>query len=138
MNQGIQFDLDRVMSLATDPDLGLFDSRASFNEPSGAFSVGAPTGAYVPVAGLQSIPCIKAAQSMLRVGGTEMKSLPEIETIQPWHTLLDAYYPALDGHTEYQCTVTDPGNIMTTYDVLAVEKDSQSLMTRLTLRLVTL
>ena len=113
---------------------GTFSSFCNILAPDGLFdSAGAPSGNYAPVSGLQGIVCQKAALSVLRIGGTEQKSTPEQEAIQPWHCLLDTYYPALDGHTEYRAQV-DGVN----YDVLAVEHDSQKIMTRLSLRIVKL
>ncbi len=132
MYQGIQQDLDRVMTIATDPDLELFNSVANFSAPPTDLVVGAPIGDYTPVDGLQGIPCMRAALSAIRIAGSEVKSLQEIESLQPWRTLLNGFYSQLDGHTEY---AVDIDGIQ--FDILAIEHDSQLQMTRLSLRKVT-
>lgn len=124
------------MEIATDPDLGLFDSTCEIYAQDGQFAVGAPSYNFSVL--VLTAACMKAAPSAIRIGGSEVKALTEIESIQPWHALLDAYYPQLDGQTQYQAQITDANNNTLAFDVLAVEHDSQSQMTRLSLRLVTL
>ena len=143
MYQGIAYDLDEVMVIATDPDLGLFSSVCNILAPDGSFTVGQPSGNYVPVSGLQGIACMKATLSAIRISATEAKTMQDQQQISPFHTLLDSYYPALwaaDGtpHTEYQAQITDEDGTVSTFDILGIEKDSQGIMTRLAMRLVTL
>ena len=142
MFQGIAFDLDRVMEIATDQDLGLFSSVCNFLAPSGEFSVGQPIN-YVLVAGLQGIACMKATLSAIRISANKTKTMEMQEEVAPWHTLLDNHYPALwaaDGtpHVEYIAQITDVDGISATYEIMGIEPASQGLMNRLAMRQVTI
>ena len=136
MTQGLAAEVARVMELATDPDRGLFDATCNIYAQDGAFSVGAPSYNYSVL--VLTAACMKATPSAIKIAGSEVKSLEEIQTTQPWHTLLESYYSVLDGQTQYQAQITDADNNTIAYDVLAVEHDSMLVMTRLALRLVTL
>lgn len=114
-------------------EVDLFTSLCTIMAPPATLTVGAPIGPYTPVPGLINIPCLKASPSPLRVQGTEVKSIEEQQSIQPWHVLLNDYYAALDGHTEYQAVIDGID-----FDVLGVEHDSQMQMSRLSVREVTL
>ncbi len=131
MYEGLTYDLDQIMPTVVDS--GLFVSVCNILQPDGLFDTGgAPSGNYTPVAGLQSIVCMRAPLRMASIGGTEQDSVERQQSTQPWHLLLDTYYPALDGHTEYQAVVDG-----VTHKIVAIEHDSQHIMTRLHIEEVT-
>jgi|SRR5215472_3065497 len=131
--QTIQFDLNAIMPevIAT----GLLVSRFTAQAPSGNLgSTGAPDGTFVNVAGLVSIRCTAPPTSDARIQATEIKQLADIAAAEMHHVLLDAWYPALDNgwRDGWRCVVDGVA-----YDIMGVESDSQTRMTRVQIRLVT-
>lgn len=137
MNQGINYDLAAVMPAAIES--GLFVSLCSILVPDGEFGdSGAPSGNYVvlmvgsPAVSLEDIPCTAPP---LMTGGkvtpTEVKELKEILSDVPLHVLLSGYCPEIAS--TYRAVV-DGIN----YEIMGVEHDSQSLMTRLAVRELTI
>lgn len=102
---------------------------------------GAP--GYTPpvnAAGLINIPCMQAVLSASSIQATEVKALAEIMSKQLRHVLLSGYYPQI---TTDQWVVINILNLdgstalSVTMDILGVESDSQTVMTRLKMQAVT-
>lgn len=111
---------------------GLFVSLCDIQQPSGVFGAsGAPDGNYTDVSGLTGIACMKAPPSIKRLTAMEQNSVPTILSVNQSHVLLDAYYPAIQ--TGYRAVVDSIA-----YDIKGVESDSQRVMTRLRVELVSL
>src|SRR3974390_591549 len=133
MNQSLLYELNQVMPDSI--ETGLFSSLFTAQAPDGAqLAGGAPSGIYGNVAGLVNIPCMAPPPSTARVQATEVKALTEITSSELHHVLLDDWYPALDagwrgddvsGTGGWRCVIDG-----TVYDILGVESDSQSQMTR--------
>ena len=134
------------MTVAT----GLFVSLFTAYEPNGGFG---PTGApddvpvsdYMPVAGLTDIPCTAPPITAASIQATEVRALEEITGSEIHHVLLNAYYPALDagwrgenanGTGGWICQVQWQG-AWYSYNIMGVESDSQSQMTRVKIKLAT-
>lgn len=140
MNQSLSYEFTQVMPTVTQT-LGwpsLFTAQA----PSGAFSVaGEPDGAFVDVDGLTNIPCTAPPNSNARLQATELKALTEITASEMHHVLLKAWYPSLDAGWRgdgtpagaWRCVVDGVA-----YDILGVESDSHSIMTRVSIKLATI
>lgn len=137
--QGLGYELSAAMAQAR--ATGLFSSLASFSSPvSTQGPTGNPIGTFSPVAGYQSIPCMDAPESILRISAAEMKAEQQIEAERFRHVLLSACYPALReaAGLGWRVTVTDPKGNATLYDLTGAESDSQATQTRLKLQRVTL
>ena len=137
MNQtaNIQASIAGVMPAAL--RTGLFVSLCTITQPDGNLGPsGQPSGTFVNVPGLVSIPCMDAVPSDSRVQAIEAKALQEILSKGFRHVLLNGYYPEAspDGQipTGWRATVDS-----VVYDILGVEHDSQNQMTRLYLQIVT-
>jgi hypothetical protein len=131
--QGIQGDINAVMTEVDSS--GLLVSLATISKPDGLFGPsGAPSGNYVNVPGLMCIPCIDAF-SQGDIQATEVKELQEVQSRGLRHLLLNGYYPEAtpDGQIPSYWRATVDG---ITYDILGVEHDSQTQMTRLKLQLI--
>ncbi len=135
MNQSLSYELDGVMPavIAT----GLLVSLFTAQSPSSALGgTGAPDGTYANVLGLVNIACTAPPYAFgdSSIRASEMKSIPEIAAEGFLHTLLDGYYPLLAAGWRggWRCLIDG-----TNYDILGVESDSQSKMTRVSVRLVT-
>jgi hypothetical protein len=134
--QGLAYELANVMPLARAS--GLFVALCSAYAPTGALGPsGAPTGAYGPVSGLQSIPCTSAPTSGIRVTATEQKSAKQVLALRFNHVLLDGFFPQFPPGTDsgWQVQIVDAAGNGPTYDLLGAEADSQTLMTRLSVRI---
>lgn len=124
---------------------GLLVSRFTAQAPSGNTGpTGAPDGLFVAVAGLAEIRCTNPPVSDARIQATEVKQMAEIAASELHHVLLDGWYPALDqgwrnGWRALVETFDPAGNLIdsTPYDIMGVESDSQTRMTRVEIRLVT-
>lgn len=132
---GIQQNIKEVMAQAIAE--GTFVSLCTIQGPDNVFSdSGFPSGAFVNLAGLVNIPCMKAPQSMLRIAAEERKAEPGVQSLEPFHVLLNGYYPAIP-----QVTTTRPSLRAIVdgvqYEVMGVEHDSQLQMSRLTVRVAT-
>lgn len=83
---------------------------------------------FSPRDGLQNLPCMKAVLIDTRPNpGLEQKREADIAGLEIWHILLMGYYPAINKRDQ---AVVDG----VAYDILTVESDSQSIMTRLAVR----
>lgn len=115
----------------------LMTSVCSFQEPSGVIvDGGSPDGIFVPVSGMQNIPCTKASPSTMRVQGTEAKSATQILGTLPFHVLLGGYFPQIVDQRVSDWQAIIDGVL---YDILGGgEADSQSQMTRMEVRIATI
>ena len=86
--------------------------------------------------GLVNIACTSPPYAFgdTSIRADEMKAVPEIAAAGFHHTLLDGYYPLLNAgwRAGWRCLIDG-----TLFDILGVENDSQSKMTRVSVRLVT-
>lgn len=125
---------------------GLFVSLATFQAPSGTFDAGgAPDGLYGDVPGLVNIPCTAPPPSEARVQATEVRALAEITAGELHHVLLNGYYPAVDlgWRDGWRVMLGDndgTGHMVRgfAYDLMGVESDSQSQMSRVQVKLSTI
>ena len=127
MYQGLAYELENVMPQVI--FTGLLDALFTAMAPDGLTTpAGAPSGNFVPVAGLTNVACNSAVQSMLGIAPTEMRGLEEVLAKAPRHVMLDGdYYALLAGWREgWQCQVTDNTGNTLTYLIMGVESDSQS------------
>ncbi len=135
MNQSLSYELDGIMPavIATGLLVSLFTAQAPGSVLGGT---GAPDGTYANVLGLVDIRCTAPPYSFSDTGikADEMKAVPEIAAEGFLHTLLEGYYPLLAAgwRSGWRCLIDG-----TNYDILGVESDSQSKMTRVSVRLVT-
>ncbi len=117
---------------------GIVNSLCTFQEPTGALTAdGSPDGTYANVAGYVGIRCMDAPTSNSRITATERKTELEIESDNSQHVWLAGAYPDIAIHTEWRCVLTDAGGVVTTYDVLGAEMDSQFKTTRVQVQLST-
>ncbi len=141
MNQGIENALDAVMpaALAT----GLFEKalvtfEAPVSSEAGFSGSGFPTGAFLPVTGLEDIQAMVAPTSIARVSGQTRKSIDQQEATNSSHVLLGAYYPEAEAVWRAGGRAFINGVLYTNNDILAVESDSQQRMTRMEVRVLTI
>lgn len=133
MQDGLHLDISAVMLAVR--ATGLLVSLFTAQQPSGVLgATGAPDGVYSDVLGLVNIPCTAPPNAEARIQATEVKALSEIAAAEMHHVLLDSWYPTLDEGWRggWRCKVDG-----VTYDIMGVEGDSQSQMTRVSVRLVT-
>ncbi len=139
MYEGLDYDLAEIMPMVVDS--GVMKFYCNIMQPDGIFDTGgAPSGNYIPVAGLQGIIAMRGPMSMGKFGGSEQDSIERQQTTQPWHVLLDSYYPTLDGHTEYQAKIWPiTGTVADAIDhkIISIESGSQNIMTRIWVEEVT-
>jgi hypothetical protein len=114
---------------------GLLSSLCTITESPEAFDAGgAPIAAtaYVPVSGLENIPCTAPPlMTTDRVQASEIRMLRQIQSEDSRHVLLDSYYPMI---TERNRALIDGVE----YDIANVEHDSQKQMTRLAVERVSI
>lgn len=115
---------------------GIASATCNIQMQDGTFGPsGAPSQNFVPVAGLQGLIVMNAPRSTGdRVAANKEKAIEQQTSFDPRHVWLAGFYPEIV--TQYQAVVTDPLGNSITYDVLGVEADSQSLTTRMEVRLV--
>ncbi len=135
MNQSLSYELDGIMPavIATGLLVSLFTAQAPSSVLGGT---GAPDGTYANVIGLVNIACTAPPYAFgdSSIRAEEMKAVPDIASLRFLHTLLDGYYPLLKtGWPQGWRCLIDGVN----YDIIGVESDSQSKMTRVSVRLVT-
>ena len=121
---------------------GLFVSLFTAREPVPTIG---PTGAmefdYVNVSGLVNIPCMAPPPSPSSIQATEVRSLEDITAAEIHHVLLSGYFPQLDAGWRGEnpdgkgawIALIDGFN----YEIMGVESDSQSQMTRVRVKLAT-
>lgn len=125
MYQGLSQDIAAVMREAIAS--GIFVSLCTIQQPSGAFSPsGQPDGNYSDVIGLVNLPCMMAPES-----GIESKTPEQILAYDVRHVLLDGLYRGIQ--TGWRAVIDGED-----FDVLSVDIDSQSQMTRMQVRIVTI
>jgi hypothetical protein len=135
MNQNLSYELDGIMPavIATGLLVSLFTAQAPSSVLGGT---GAPDGSYSNVLGLVNIACTVPPYNFsdTSIRADEMKAIPEIAATGPLHVLLDSNYPLLAAgwRSGWRCLIDG-----TNFDILGVESDSQSKMTRVSVRLVT-
>jgi hypothetical protein len=122
---------------------GLFVSLFTAQEPVPLQDAqGGIEFAYTNVAGLIDIPCTAPPESSGSIVATEMRELDEIRGSETHHVLLDAWYPLLDAGWRGENPDGKGAWIALIdgfqYQISGVESDSQSQMTRVTCKLVTL
>lgn len=130
------YDVTAVMPAALDS--GLFVSLVTIQQPTGQqTSTGAPLlsggdsgDGWNNVAGMIDIPAMNAPQTESRISADQKKELAMVEAYQLRHMLLGGYYPAIEENGNWRAVVDGVA-----YDVLGVESDSQSQMTRLRLQI---
>jgi hypothetical protein len=139
MNQNlITLALQSVIPSLQITDLG-DAGLVTFQVPSGALTAnGNPDGTYVDVPGLVALEGQIAPVSLARLSATTQKALAEQSAMTLQHCLLYGYYPDAETAWRNGARVVVNGAIYTNKDVLGVESDSQKLMTRILLRVVTL
>lgn len=129
MYQGQSYVFDAV--IPTVLESGIVNSLATFQAPDGLLvGAGQPSGTYVPVDGYVGIRCMDAPTSMARITADEAKTEQQIESSNSGHIWLAGNYPEIDDHTEWRAVVTGANGVVTIYDVLGAEGDSQGKTTR--------
>lgn len=105
---------------------GLLVSRCTIMRFGGDFDDGgAPVNTYTAVDGLTDIPCIASPLNLGDRGVLDERRSPtEIQAQTDRHILLDGYYPDIRDDDR---AVVDG----TAYDIGNIESDSQSQMTRI-------
>lgn len=139
MNQQLSYEIAGVMpqAIAT----GLFVSLCTIQLPDGNIGAsGAPSGTYANVSGLVAIACMDAPQppSEIKLGAEQFKAGTQVTELTKRHILLDDFYPTIEANWRLgaRAVVTsDTGLYPETYDICAVESDSQRTQTRLELKL---
>jgi hypothetical protein len=111
--------------------VSLFTAQSLSDDLGGT---GATTGVYADVPGLVDIPCTAPPPRDGSIQATEVKALAEISGAELHHVLLDSWYSALDlgWRDGWRCMVDGYA-----YDIIGVESDSHSKMTRVQIKLVT-
>jgi len=143
MNQNLLvYAIDYVMTAARAS--GLFSNLFTALTPDGTFGdTGAPSGNYVAVSGLENIACKAAVETAIEA--TEVRALEEITASELHHVTLDAYYPALDDGWRGEglnatgawiCQVQWAG-VWYRFNIIGVESDSETQMTRVRIKLAT-
>ena len=144
MNQAlIQRAVARVMPAAV--ATGLFVSLATFqSSDANDFPDGFYSGNYQNIAGLVNLPCMAPPESEGSIQATEVKALEEITSSELRHVLFEQFYPQLDQgwRQGWRVLIQEPDGqggyeAGVLYDVLGVESDSQSQMSRVRVRLTT-
>lgn len=134
MNQNILgYAIPQVMQSAYAS--GLFVSLCTVQQPSTTQGpTGNPLNGFTDITGLIDIPCMDAPPSMARIQATEMKDVAEILSKGLRHVLLNQCFPDAINWSGRAYRVVIDGVV---YDLLGAEVDSQAVMTRLDLQLVT-
>ena len=120
--------------------IGLFVSQATFQVPSGAvFDNGMPTGEFVDFAGLVGIQCQNAPSGGAggNVQAKQVKAETEDTFLNMSHVLLAGYFPQAETAWRLGGRMIVDGQIYANGDILGVESDSQSKMTRVEVRVAT-
>lgn len=129
MNQSIQYEIEAVMPTAIAS--GLFVSLCTIERPDGILvDAGEPSGNFVAVPGCVNIPCT-APPLATRLQANETKTLENIQAFSPLHVLLSGYYPVIQDGVWHGWRAVIDGQPL---DILGTESDSQSQMTRMSVR----
>jgi len=107
---------------------GLLVSTATFQVPDGLTDGGFVSPNYVDVVGLVGIACTAPPMNVgVGFSADEKKTQEEREADQSFHILLDSFYPSANDVWRDEGRVVIDG---IPYDLVGVEGDSQSQMTR--------
>ena len=137
MYQGLGYDFADVVPTVLAS--GIVNSLCTFQAPDGVLiGAGQPSGVYVDVAGYVGIRCMDAPTSNMRITADERKSESQIESDNSSHIWLAGNYPEIDDHTEWRAIVTGANGVVTVYDVLGAEGDSQGKSTRVKVQVSTI
>lgn len=143
MNQSLALDFSGIIQQVI--DAGLMVSTITFKAPPTTLDgTGAPSGAYTDVSGLVGIQCMDAPENTgSSFSAWEKSEVPQVESFARRHVLMNGYYTALSpstnwGSVGWKAVVTNTltGEVQT-YDVRGAEADSHQIMTRVSLRAVT-
>jgi hypothetical protein len=150
MNQATTFSaaVQNVMPAAIAS--GIFVSLFTAQEPIPTInSLGAVDFDYANVAGFVGIPCTAPPESTGGITATEVRALDEIVASELHHVLLNGYYPGLDagwrgenadGKGAWIAFIAPSAAAPAVgfqYEIIGVESDSQSIMTRVRIKLAT-
>lgn len=131
MYQGLALDLSATLSAVE--QAGLFVSVCTIQTRNNTVTAG--SGGQIDltdwsdVSGLVNIPAMLAVSVNLRPDqGATLRKSQEFDQMAKKHCLLDGYFPAI--LQQYSAVVDG-----TRYEIMAVEPDSQKVMTRMALRL---
>lgn len=133
MNQSLIFDLQETLD--TVATMGLFVSKCTITRranPPSTDGGGWPDYTY-STAVHTAVPCMKAVEAQAKpdkYGVTRTQI--NFQEVAYYHVLLDGSF--MDILQRDLATVTDADGTTTVYEVLAVEGDSQGVMTRLGVR----
>ena len=114
---------------------GLQSSLATFQAPSQDFSTGMAPDSWTDVAGLVGIHCQLGPETDMRVIANEQRTQPMITASNIHRLELDDFYPTIETGWRSGWRVLVDG---IAYDISGVEHDSQSVVTRLCVRDVTI
>lgn len=91
---------------------------------------------WVDIVGLVDlVAMVSIHRALIPDQGATVRTAQDFETMTEIHVLLNGYYPAIQQQN--QLLVTE-GSYAGTYEIMAVEADSQAQMTRLAVRVWTL
>lgn len=111
---------------------GLFISLCSILQPDGLLiDAGQPSGKYIPIDGMQNIPCTAPPMSSVRLQATEVRAMDDIQSFAPLHVTLSGYFPTIKQGVSKGWIAVVNGETLT---LLGAESDSQMQMTRLAVR----
>jgi hypothetical protein len=128
MHQALDYDIARAVTTAAAAEESVFTSLTTIQRPANTLG---PSGqpdltTFTDVAGMVNIPSVSAP-----VNAKEAKEIGLIESSSLRKLLLNASYPTIQ--TSWRALVNGAA-----WDILSVEADSQSSMTRLWIQAVTL
>lgn len=130
MTQNLTFDLTET--IRTVSDLGLFISKCTIqrrpNPPAVDASGWPDYTSYLPLTSHVNLPCMFSVETEGKPDKYGvMRTAADFQEHAYYHLLLNGYYPAI---LQRDLATVDG----TAYEVMAVESDSQHVMTRLALR----
>lgn len=121
---------------------GLMVSTCTVQQPDGLLiGAGQPSGNWVDV--IADVQCMDAPDAAARPAAREKKSVPDIQSMSLRHVLLAGFYGDVipwgneGARPQLRAIVTGPDGVPVTYELVGMESDSQQIMTRLVLHLVT-
>ena len=134
--QDLSAELSAVMDEAQEG--GLFSAVCTVQERTNTVSaLGQPDlSDWVDIVGLVDlVAMVSIHRALIPDQGATVRTAQDFETMTQIHVLLNGYYPAIQQQN--QLLVTE-GSYAGTYEIMAVEADSQARMTRLAVRVWTL
>lgn len=142
MYQGLAYDLQQTVKIVAED--GLYSSTVTFlrrtNDPAdpAVSAMGqADIANFTAVPGLQNLQCMYAPQSTYRPNMSGVVRTEErFETVRERHLLLNGYFSPLTILQRYVADVAFGGETLR-HEVMSVEPDSQTNVTRVALRYIT-